>query len=74
MAGIFEIGYSIEDPFQGSLRLSILCDTVRRDVFGDENIRSTAFQLEEKSQTEVNGALQLDLQRAAVGNQTELLP
>jgi len=74
MAGIFEIGYSIEDPFQGSLRLSILCDTVRRDVLGDENIRSTAFQLEEKSQTEVNGALQLDLQRAAVGNQTELLP
>ena len=73
-AGIFEIGYAIEDPFQGTLRLSILCDTVRRDVLGDENIRSTAFQLEEKSQSEVNGIILRDLERAAAGNQTDLLP
>jgi len=44
--GVYEIGYSIEDPFQGTLRLSILCDTIRRDVLGDELIRITAFQLE----------------------------
>jgi predicted membrane chloride channel (bestrophin family) len=44
--GVYEIGYAIEDPFQGTLRLSILCDTVRRDVLGDESIRGSAFQLE----------------------------
>jgi predicted membrane chloride channel (bestrophin family) len=41
--GVYEIGYSIEDPFQGTLRLSILCDTVRRDVLADEYLRETAF-------------------------------
>jgi predicted membrane chloride channel (bestrophin family) len=41
--GVYEIGYSIEDPFQGTLRLSILCDTVRRDVLADEFLRETAF-------------------------------
>ena len=41
--GVYEIGYSIEDPFQGTLRLSVLCDSIRRDVLGDEIIRSTAF-------------------------------
>lgn len=41
--GVYEIGYSIEDPFQGTLRLSVLCDTIRRDVLADEVIRSTAF-------------------------------
>lgn len=30
--GVYEIGYSIEDPFQGSLRLSNLCDAIRNDV------------------------------------------
>ena len=45
--GVYEIGYSIEDPFQGTLRLSILCDAIRRDVLGDEIIRNTAFKLEE---------------------------
>ena len=43
--GVYEIGYSIEDPFQGTLRLSILCDAIRRDVLGDEIIRNTAFIL-----------------------------
>lgn len=41
--GVYEIGYSIEDPFQGSLRLSILCDAIRRDVLADEFFRETAF-------------------------------
>jgi predicted membrane chloride channel (bestrophin family) len=44
--GVYEIGVRIEDPFQGTLRLSIMCDMVRRDVLGDESIRSTAFELE----------------------------
>jgi hypothetical protein len=35
--GIYQIGYSIEDPFQGSLRLSILCDSIRRDVLVDND-------------------------------------
>lgn len=30
--GIYQIGHSIEDPFQGSLRLAMLCDHIRRDV------------------------------------------
>lgn len=44
--GVYEIGVRIEDPFQGTLRLSIMCDTIRRDVLADENIRGTAFQIE----------------------------
>jgi predicted membrane chloride channel (bestrophin family) len=43
--GVYEIGYAIEDPFQGTLRLSILCETIRRDVLGDETIRKSAFDL-----------------------------
>jgi hypothetical protein len=46
MFGIYEIGYSIEDPFQGTLRLSVLCDAIRRDVLADEVIRSTAFEID----------------------------
>jgi len=46
MFGIYEIGYSIEDPFQGTLRLSVLCDTIRRDVLADEMIRNSAFDTE----------------------------
>ena len=47
--GIYQIGYSIEDPFQGSLRLSILCDAIRRDVLGnyDDHERDSAFALED---------------------------
>merc|ERR1712238_504724 len=47
MFGVYEIGCSIEDPFQKTLRLSVLCDTIRRDVLADEVIRSTAFENEE---------------------------
>ena len=54
--GVYQIGYSIEDPFQGSLRLSILCDSIRRDVLGvmksdygddlySENNRNSAYPL-----------------------------
>ena len=53
--GVYEIGVRIEDPFQGTLRLSIMCDMVRRDVLADESIRSTAFQLETEVE-EVDGA------------------
>lgn len=44
--GVYEIGYSIEDPFQGTLRLSVLCDSIRRDVLADEMIRNTAFDFD----------------------------
>lgn len=50
--GVYEIGYAIEDPFQGTLRLSILCDIIRRDVYGDEIIRSTAFDLKDSNSEE----------------------
>lgn len=41
--GVYQIGYTIEDPFQGSLRLTILCDAIRRDVIGESSVRETAF-------------------------------
>jgi len=46
--GVYEIGCSIEDPFQGALRLSILCDAIRRDVVGEEIIRNTAFDVKDE--------------------------
>jgi predicted membrane chloride channel (bestrophin family) len=52
MFGVYEIGYSIEDPFQGTLRLSVLCDTIRRDVLADEVIRNTAFERESKKSSD----------------------
>mmetsp|Transcript_24348 Transcript_24348/g.57698 ORF Transcript_24348/g.57698 Transcript_24348/m.57698 type:complete len:649 (+) Transcript_24348:136-2082(+) len=58
MYGVYEIGYSIEDPFQGTLRLSVLCDIIRRDVLADEVIRSTAFESHEsdkKNQEQQSG-------------------
>ena len=53
--GIYQIGYSIEDPFQGSLRLSILCDAIRGDVLSEENDdlettdTSSAYRIETQS-------------------------
>lgn len=48
--GVYQIGYSIEDPFQGSLRLSILCDAIRRNVIGQsEELRDSAFRLVDES-------------------------
>lgn len=45
--GVYEIGTRIEDPFQGTLRLSIYCDAIRRDVLADAIVRDTAFNLDE---------------------------
>jgi len=47
--GVYQIGCSIEDPFQGSLRLSLYCDNIYRDVMHDavlKNERDSAFKLE----------------------------
>ena len=44
--GVYQIGHSIEDPFQGSLRLSILCDAIRKDVLGESY--TTAFSVEKE--------------------------
>jgi hypothetical protein len=44
--GVYQIGHSIEDPFQKSLRLSILCDAIRRDVLGN-SARDSAYYLDE---------------------------
>ena len=62
--GVYEIGYSIEDPFQGTLRLSILCDAIRRDVLGDEIIRNTAFTLdkEQSSTKSEKGEIEVDME------------
>eukprot|EP00977_Amphora_coffeiformis_P008432 scaffold1912_cov167-Amphora_coffeaeformis.AAC.31 len=52
LRGFCSIGYSIEDPFQGSLRLSLLCDAIRRDVMDasseglSEDGRDSAYALE----------------------------
>lgn len=46
LLGVYQIGYTIEDPFQRALRLSILCDAIYRDVMcGTDNMerRQTAF-------------------------------
>jgi hypothetical protein len=68
--GVYEIGCSIEDPFQGSLRLSILCDGIRRDVLGEDLHRDTAFRLsededdkEEEEQLHNGGALRSQVKR-----------
>jgi predicted membrane chloride channel (bestrophin family) len=46
--GVYQIGYSIEDPFQGSLRLSILCDAIRRSVVRQTaDMRDSAYQLDD---------------------------
>mmetsp|Transcript_18039 Transcript_18039/g.38983 ORF Transcript_18039/g.38983 Transcript_18039/m.38983 type:complete len:508 (-) Transcript_18039:44-1567(-) len=49
--GVYEIGSRIEDPFQGTLRLSIYCDAIRRDVLADAIARDTAFDLEEEGKS-----------------------
>ena len=35
--GIYQIGHAIEDPFQKTLRLSILCNAIKNDVLGYPN-------------------------------------
>jgi predicted membrane chloride channel (bestrophin family) len=34
--GVYQIGYTIEDPFQSSLELPTLCDAIRKDVLSDD--------------------------------------
>jgi len=43
--GVYQIGHSIEDPFQGSLRLSSMCEDIRIDVLACDNARSSAFDM-----------------------------
>lgn len=53
--GIYQIGYTIEDPFQGSLRLSALCDAIFRDVMMGTDVmkrRMTAFRASELERDE----------------------
>jgi ion channel-forming bestrophin family protein len=40
--GIYQIGYIVEDPFQRTIRLTTICDTIYRDVICTEQ-RSSAF-------------------------------
>jgi predicted membrane chloride channel (bestrophin family) len=52
LLGVYQIGYTIEDPFQGTLRLQVLCDAVYRDVMytpsEKSSPRETAFELNEE--------------------------
>mmetsp|Transcript_49920 Transcript_49920/g.55741 ORF Transcript_49920/g.55741 Transcript_49920/m.55741 type:complete len:608 (+) Transcript_49920:30-1853(+) len=64
MFGVYEIGCSIEDPFQKTLRLSVLCDTIRRDVLADEVIRSTAFENEEGKRSTSSSDTDQNIQRS----------
>jgi hypothetical protein len=47
--GVYQIGYSIEDPFQGSLELPTLCDAIRTDVLSQD---LSAFQMMDDDETE----------------------
>ena len=61
--GVYQIGHSIEDPFQGSsLRLSTLCDDIRRDVLACEDVRYSAFYIEGENDVE-SSQHQIDLER-----------
>ena len=49
MFGVYQIGHTIEDPFQGSLRLTDMCNSIYRDtMYGDRTEagmrRESAFQ------------------------------
>jgi hypothetical protein len=56
--GVYQIGHSIEDPFQGTLRLTVLCDAIRRDVLTDANnnhdTRQSAFCLDEEEEDDLD--------------------
>jgi predicted membrane chloride channel (bestrophin family) len=49
--GVYQIGHSIEDPFQGSLQLSVMCDDIRRDILACDDVRQSAFYLEDTNGT-----------------------
>lgn len=53
MFGVYQIGHTIEDPFQGSLRLTDMCNSIYRDVmYGDRNEagmrRESAFRKDDE--------------------------
>lgn len=57
LLGVYQIGCNIEDPFQGTLRMSTLCNAVYRDVLYTSNAeeqyanpRDSAFSMEEETQ------------------------
>ena len=56
MLGVYQIGYMIEDPFQGSLRLRVLCDAIYRDVMSNNNAglinRQSAFEIDPEELSE----------------------
>jgi predicted membrane chloride channel (bestrophin family) len=56
MLGVYQIGYTIEDPFQGSLRLRVLCDAIYRNVMCDQkgNLvnRKSAFEMNDEEVSE----------------------
>lgn len=45
--GIYHIGFTIEDPFRGSLRLAALCDDMYRNIMAPR--RDTAFAVHEET-------------------------
>lgn len=61
--GVYQIGYSIEDPFQGSLRLSTLCDAIQRDV-----LREATFENKKELFQKDHGRPSLEMQDVFVPN------
>ena len=56
--GVYQIGASIEDPFQGSLRLRALCDAIYHDcMYEPVDVRTTApgSSLDDKQETSPHG-------------------
>eukprot|EP00547_Thalassionema_nitzschioides_P017098 CAMPEP_0194233858 /NCGR_PEP_ID=MMETSP0158-20130606/1705_1 /TAXON_ID=33649 /ORGANISM="Thalassionema nitzschioides, Strain L26-B" /LENGTH=472 /DNA_ID=CAMNT_0038966857 /DNA_START=38 /DNA_END=1456 /DNA_ORIENTATION=- len=61
LLGVYQIGCNIEDPFQGTLRLNLLCNAVYRDILYTSNIeqqhgnpRDSAFSMEGEEKEEWN--------------------
>lgn len=57
LLGVYQIGCNIEDPFQGTLRLSLLCNAVYRDILYTSDVeqqngnpRESAFSMKEEKQ------------------------
>lgn len=81
--GVYQIGYTIEDPFQGSLRLSILCDAISRDVLGtddatSQNVTTAAKDMwwdnaDDKQRTTSNSIMD-HLRNGATAQQYQFLP
>lgn len=51
--GVYQIGHSIEDPFQGTLRLSVLCEAIRKDVMNaSKDDRGSAYATDDDDITD----------------------